>query len=155
MKKSELEVMALAMAQISVEKVPVKLAYAIAKNRGKIKEEMLALEAARQPLKEFEEKRIELCRELCDKDANGKPIMEEKEGMAGRAKSFKGIAGNDEFQRRLDVLKKSYKKVFDELEAIENQEADEVNFHMVDIETLPNEIQPGVLEALMPMIRDS
>jgi len=154
MKKSELEAMYMAMAQVANVTVSPKFAYAIAKNRSKIEDEVKALQEARKPLAEFDKKRIDLCREMCDKDENGKPMTETKEIPGGKMTVFQGISGNEEYNKKLEELKEPYGEQFREVEELENKDCDEYKWHMIDLEQFPKEITSAVMMALMPLIRE-
>ena len=153
LKMSELEAMAMAMTQVANTTVSPKFAYAIAKNRKRIMPEVEALQDARKPLKEFDTKRIELCKEMCDKDENGKPITETTEVPGGHSVMYKGIAGNPEFDAKHEELKKPYATQFKEIEELEKKEV-ECDFHQISLSQFPKEITSAVVMALMPLIRE-
>jgi len=155
MKKSELEAMAIAMAQVANMTASPKFAYAIAKNRTKIQDEINALAEARKPLDEVDKKRLELCRELCDKDEHGKPITESEEIPGGKRTVFKGIAGNEEFDKRLEKIREPYNDKLEELEKLTNEECEKkYDFHMIPLDLFPDKITPALMQALLPMIKD-
>lgn len=83
-----------------------RLAYAVARNRNKLKEFIEALEEARKPsdaVKEWEEARIELCKKHADMDEKNRPIMR---GPVG-AQSY-DIADQILFDKELKKLKKKF-----------------------------------------------
>ena len=125
-----------------------RFAYAIARNLAKTRGIMVALEEATKPVDGFDEKRIELAKEMSQKDDNGNPV--ELPGGLGLR-----IADMAAFNRKLEALREEtgQKKKDEEIKELYEEE-EEVDIYMVDYDLLPEKINPGVLSLLMPMVRE-
>jgi len=77
---------------IMTQKIPVGLAYNISKMFNKLKDERVI----------FEELRIKLCKDYCDKDDKNEPIMITDSDT--NQKRYSGLEGNTEFIEKFTEL---------------------------------------------------
>lgn len=131
-----------------------KLGYAVARNQDKVASALHALDHRRtepHPLEgEFEEKRIGLCSEHCEKDADGSPVLIENR--------FQGLEDNEAFQKGLDELREAYKVVLDHrkegrlaFELLLDEECD-IKLYTFDFEKLPGNLTARQIAGIMPML---
>lgn len=128
----------------------VKLAYTIVRNTKKLEEEINIYQELFKPSEkflEFEEKRIELCNKFCDKNEEGKPII--NNGV------YQGVDKNNLFIVEYERLKNEYvnelKERDDQIKKMNEFLSEEINFDFLKIklEDVPNDIsvdQMAVLE---------
>ena len=136
----------------------VKFAYAVAKNKKLIEEEVEALNEGLNPsekFKEYDEKRVELAKEHAEKDEDGNAVMVGEENI----KSFdiKDIA---KFTKDLEKIQEEYKT---ELEARDKQLKDyeklmdedtKLELQKVKLENVPEEITGEQLELISEIIEE-
>jgi len=129
-----------------------KFAYAIIKNLKIIDKELKALQdAQKQPdgMIEFEKARMALCTNMCKKDEQGSPVIEDNNFV---------IEDMEAFEKSMEDLKEEHKAVFDaQKEQQENmmkllQEETEIKLHVVKEEFLPDDLSANQLEALDAII---
>ncbi len=135
----------------------IKFAYALARNKTFIKDEIEAIEkASTAPEKflEYEQKRIQLCTEHCDKKADGSPSVTPQGVFVIRE-------NRTTFDDALEVLREECKEELDVYEEWKDgletfmKEQVPVKVHRVKLTEFPAEsITPNQLERLMPMILD-
>ena len=130
------------------------LKFKIARNRIYIRDELMALEEYNKTpsgIKDYDSEYAILCRKFCDKDENGKPIVDEKGNFS--------IVGNlVEFSDEQKVLRKKHKEALDELE--ENKRCfnelldSEVTILYIPLpyDDLPEDASTEQIEAIMPII---
>lgn len=147
MKKSELVVIANVLEKLAkVDSASVKFKYAIARNI-KIVAPIVApiIEMRDSIAKDFDEKRIALCKKYCAKNESGEPILE--------GDNFTGLAGNVEFETEFAELGKGMKVKFDEIQQIVDEEEDVV-FYKIKIADIPNEVTTEMFVILEPLITE-
>lgn len=125
--------------------VGVKLAFALAKNRSKLRTFMKALDESRRPAEGFEDGIRDLQRDMATKRDDGSPV--------GMPNGQLVIADQVKFLERVEELKAAtgQDKREEEVAALMKDES-EIDLHLVAADTLPAEIRPDVLETLLPMI---
>lgn len=134
----------------------VKFSYAVARNMKTAEKEIEAINKSLEPYegyKEFEDKRLELCKEFAKKEM-GNPVI----------KNDKYIIDEDRkelFDENVEGLKKIYKESIDERKKQVDEfnkmlDEDEVNIfiHKVDFEELPKDLTPNQMLLIMPMIAE-
>lgn len=125
-----------------------RFAYGIARNIGKLRGVIMAMEEAAKMLEEFEEQRLELAQEMAKKDEDGNP--QSLPGGQGVV-----IGNMIAFNKRLAEIRKETGQDKKDEEIEEMMEADEeVDIYMVPFKLLPEKIGPHMLEAIMPMIEE-
>lgn len=128
------------------KKISSRLAYAISRSESRMKEELTAINAAMGPYREYEEKRLELCKELCEKGPDGAPVML-PDGK------FKGVEESPEWQPRIDTLKAEYEKQMDEVNKMLDEEI-EVDLYQADVKDLPEEMSKQDMDIILPFLRE-
>ena len=139
----------------SINLTGVKFNYALLKNKKKIQEELETLKTVIKPdkkVEEFEKARIELCKEYCENDKNGKEII--KQGK------FVGLENNKAFTIAIDKLKETYKETLDKKDAQVKEyyklleEEVEIEMHQVALNEVPKEITTKQLESILVIIKE-
>lgn len=127
---------------------PVKFAYAISRNRAKLRRIIESLNESMKPVEGFDEKRIELAKEMAKKDDKGDPIL-----MADQ-KSYL-VPDMAAFDRKLEELKRSMEqdKREKDIEKLLDMK-EELDVYMIPFATLPEKMRPDILEAILPMVDD-
>jgi len=125
-----------------------RLAYGIARNIGKLKNVLVAMEEASKPLEEFEEKRLELAQKMSKKDDNGDPVsLPGGQGVV--------ITNMIEFNKKVDALRKETGQDAKDKEIEEMMEADEeVDVYMVPYKCLPKRVNTALIAPIMHMIEE-
>jgi len=135
-------------------KAGVKFAYAVAKNLRLLKGMIDTLQAESRPspeVQKFEQARLRLCMEHCEKTADNKPVIEE-----GKFK----LADEPAFQEGLVKLKEEYAPALEaaaqKAAAIEQQldEIIELPIHQIAIEEMPD-FSATQVDLLLPMVIDT
>lgn len=133
----------------------VKVAYAVAKNKSIIEREIKLIEESTKPSdnqKEFQNKRIELCKEFASKNEDGSPVMTQSGYL---------IKDQEAFNKAYDELKDQNPKAVEELEKINSDRKElletecGINLHKIKLCDLPEDIKVRQTEILMPIIDDS
>ena len=132
-----------------------KLAYAVARNKAALTAESKLLEDARKPSEAFilyNKERIELCKELAEKEENGKPKI-----VHG---AYVGVEDHPDWDERFGALEDKHreavdahdKMIVDYNEALET----EIDFemYMIGVDQIPEDITVAQMDAIMLMIRD-
>lgn len=132
------------------EKYNILFSYFIAKNKIKLKDEILLIEQAKQPSDEyleFDKQRVDLALKYCDRDENEKPKIFEKNYVITENKK--------EFDEELIKLRDSFSNVINEREQqmqdyidFLNKDVD-IELESVSLEHLPPNIEPKILEVFM------
>lgn len=134
----------------------VKFAYAVVKNLKLIEGEIADLQKAvaiPEGMIAFEKARIELCEKMCQRDAEGKPVIENG--------AFAGLDKDPEFIKALEVLKVEHAEALAKRSAQEEQykklmaEEIEVKLHKVKVADLPSKLNANQLAMLEAMIDDA
>jgi hypothetical protein len=146
------------LSQLSQVKTTAKGAYGIGRNKRAIESEIKSLEEAQKAviypdsLNEFHSKRVELCREFADKDADGNPKM--------TGQSFVMTTGRSLFEEKLIPLREEYKEPLEAANKIDSefhaflQEEIEVEVFKIKIDDVPNDISGAELEILGEIIAE-
>ena len=132
-----------------------KFAYGIAKNRKIVEEELKILSEVITPSKEFTEydkQRVELCKKYATKDAKGKPVI-----VNG---AFSGLKQNSKFDKEIEELRTKFKVALDKRRKEEEdynkmlEDEIDVNFHMIEAKSIPDNITVGQMQSIMPVVKD-
>ena len=131
----------------------VKFTYKLIKNKNLIKDIITNLDEVRtvkdEKYEEYDAKRVALCKEYCDKDDNGNPVLFDN--------VFQGLIGNVVFSEKIKLLNEesaecinNYKKKIKDIEDIFNEDFDNsVEWVEVDINEVPNVVDGEDLEMLI------
>ena len=133
-----------------------KFAYAVVKNKEKIKREVIEFNKTSTPkptkeYQEWEKARISVCQEHCTKKDN-KPVIENNK--------FVGLEKNPKFEKVLNKLKVKFKETLGDYQKqvseYRKKLAEEIEFdvHTINKRSLPEKISPKQLEAIMPLIKE-
>lgn len=130
-----------------------KFGYALARNKAKLQSytKTLRNKPHHPQDREYEEKRVALCEEFCDRNESGEPVFE--------GDQYCGLEGNDAFQKKWDELKEEYKEVIEKREANHKEFADalsekaNIKLHMINPSDLPKDIDVDQTEIVRFMIR--
>ena len=153
MKNKEVLQLANALAQVG-NLTGVKFAYGVAKNNNKLKTENEAFAEATKASEEFaayDKERLESCRELADKDEDGKPKMEKNNFVITEQK--------EEFDTRLKALTERNQEVVDAREK-QLKEYNEVFLEAessfvpfkIKMEDVPEGITASQLTSIYPIV---
>ena len=132
----------------------VNFAYDVAKNSQIIKHELMALQEAVKPSDkfiEFDQKRIELCREHAEKDEKGGSIIVGSEFSIKDKQAFDADLANlrDEFRDVQDARENQIKEYEQLLE-----EPCDLNFHKVSKDDLPENITAEQMLGIIEIVED-
>ena len=132
----------------------VKFLYAVAKNKVKISRECKALRESIQPSEEYvkyDNERLEICRNLAEKDKDGNPVM--------IGNSFKD-SNQKKFDKELTKIRKNYngaieerKKELEDFEKFLDDKTD-IELHLVKTENVPEGINAEQMSNLIEIIDD-
>ena len=139
--------------------VGVKFAYAVAKNLDKIKREIRYLQDASEPTedyKKYDQERHAICKEYCDKNEKGEPVV-----IDGNF-SFTDEKKKKEFDQKIEELRQEYEITLEErqkqVKEVEKMLSEEIKnpieFFKITQENLPSNITAEDLFALSFMISD-
>lgn len=128
------------------QKISSRLAYCISRSESRMKEELTAIDAVMKPYHEYEEKRLKLCKELCEKGPDGAPVML-PDGK------FKGVDEHPDWHPRIDALKAEYEKQVEEVNKMLDEEV-EIDFFQADVKDLPAEMSKQDMDILLPFLRE-
>lgn len=133
-----------------------KFAYAIAKNRKLVQSEVDVIKEAIAPdekVKEYDQKRIAMCRDYCQMDANGQPVIAEQNFVIDPEKQ-------EDFNKAIEELREEYTEALDahrvKLEQADQllQEEVDLDFHKVLIDNFPDGLNQQQYELLMVFATD-
>lgn len=128
----------------------VKFSYFIAKNKVAMRDEITALDEARQvsdTFKTYDAERAKMAQEYADKNEDGSAKIQDN--------SFVITANLEEFQTALEALRKQYKEAIEEreqqLKDFEELLDEKVTFKgaRIDFKDIPPTVEPTVLEVLI------
>jgi len=148
-----------ALNALSEKEMKAKAAYGIAKNKSKVESEVKSIQEAQQKIQpapevlEFEEKRINLCKEAANKDDNGEPIT------IGPRFDIP-VGAMPDFEKKIDELREEYKEALDQKEKNDEEwvelmkEEIEIDIHQIHIDMMPDTITPQQIELLGEIIVD-
>jgi len=135
-----------AIVALQKEKVGVRFAYAMAKNVAKMKDEITALAAAEGASRgEYEKQRVALCRQYCDKDGNGKPVM-----VDGK---FSGLSECPEFHVAVAKLMETFNPKIADFDKMMSEEI-ALDLHKVALTDFPEQLTGEQMAALLPVVDD-
>jgi hypothetical protein len=131
-----------------------KFNYAIIRNQSILKNELSLIEKSFTPSKEYyqyETKRLGILKEYCEKDEEGKPIVEDD--------NYKVLPDKTEaYELALAPLKKEYEqalterqKQLDDFNALVEEEI-AFELHKVKLEDVPEDITKEQMEWVLPLI---
>lgn len=149
MKKKEIMAFWQGLTEISKQgDHPRQFAYAIARNMGKLRDIVAALEDACKPIDVFEKQRVALAEAMSKKDADGNPVsLPNNQGVV--------IANMLAFNKALEDLRETTGQAERDKEIEEMMSTEErVDVYMVPYKLVPEMVRPDILEALMPMIEE-
>jgi len=130
-----------------------RFAYVIAKNKRTIKDELDALEEARQApdgYEEYEKQRVRLVTKHAVKDPDGNPIF--------LPNGATRIRNEIEFEAEFNKLREEHREAVELGEAKEKElqeflkEKISFDLHAVDVKYLPKDLSSDEMETLMPII---
>jgi hypothetical protein len=116
---------AVGIRNVEVKEGSEKWMYAIPRNKGKMKDDMQGIANAEKTFEEVNQKRLAYCIEHCDKDKDGKPIIENE--------GYKGVDPNDPILVEMVARMRDLDAKFVELLKTEV----EIDFHMIAFEDVP------------------
>jgi len=132
----------------------VKFNYAILRNIGKLEEEVKILQKMTdlsEPMKKFEQERIELANKYSKKDDKGESVVDNGQYV---------LDSTQEFNKEFDALKETYKDAikeranqmveFEELLKKEN----EVELYKIKLTEIPDDITTEQMAALVNLIEE-
>lgn len=132
----------------------VKFAYAVSKNLGLLKPEIVALDKSLEPSPEFtkyDELRVELAKKHAKKDDKGNPIIENARYV---------LENEEEFNKEWEALKVEHKPALDgrqaqldEYDKLLETECD-INLHKVKLEFVPEAINVQQIHAISAIIEE-
>ena len=131
-----------AIQSIQNEKVSSQFAYAIFKNKAKLRPDIEGLAAAERDMMETENLRINYCLSHVKKDDKGNPVIENGK-----------YAGVDEADPELVMIMKKLNNQKAEHDTLLKSET-EIDFHMIDFKDVPEQISPANLENMMIFIKE-
>jgi hypothetical protein len=129
----------------------VKFIHGVVKTINKLKGKIKAIHAASIPVPGYNEKVLELEKELAEKDDKGEPVKYGPSYLVPKDEKTQKI-----FNEKLEAIKKETgqdcrEKDFNDL----LKEEDEIEVHVVDIEYFPNPMTKSVMTALLPLVKES
>jgi len=139
----------------------IKFSYAMAKNSSRITSELDDMKSGlkhSKRFKEYEKKRIALCREHADKDENGKVMERPVVGAKRGTMEFVGLESNSAFQTAFDKLMAEYKDELDLREKLHEDYEDaldeeiEFDFYMAKLSDVPKDITKGQLTGIIDLV---
>lgn len=132
----------------SLKNVPFKVSYALCKNQKAFLDADEALKKSLEPKKEwieFNDERIKLAKELCDKDENGKPVIDNGQ--------FKMSVNDQKFRESFEALKEKYKEAVEVYDKDHHpsafKEKIEIEVHSILVSLVENEKFDGVAVKLI------
>lgn len=133
----------------------VKFAYAVAKNKRLIEQELKILENILKPKEGFnlyEKDRIAICEKYCVRDPNGKPIFD-KDGNYE-------ILNKADADKEFDILKEKHdfdiqdrQNQIDEFQKM-MEVASDISLHTIPLSDVPQDISTKQMEGIMVMIKE-
>lgn len=132
----------------------IKFSYAMSKNKNLIMAELKSAEESLQQspgMLAFEKDRMELVNEYGTRDEKGNLVIENNQYA---------IEKMDEFNEKVEALKKVHKDAIDE----NQKKIDEYNefmkeeidmpFHMINMKDIPENISVDVMDQIMPLVSE-
>ena len=151
MKKKEL--IELNKGLIDVSKLEgVKFAYAVAKNKAKIKSELESLVESIKPSEKFQEheiERVKICENHAKKDDNDQVVIKEDRYVIVNEKKL-----NSEIKKLMDKNKEiidQRKKQLKEYEDLLDEDST-IEFHKIKLDQVPDNITGEQLEAILCIV---
>jgi len=154
-KRSDLFLMQSAINVLAQIKGSCRFAYAVAKNKKFLDDEITILRKGVEPeqaLIDYEKKRIELCEKHADKDDKGKPVIVNN--------VYQGLGENEEFQAEMEKLADKSKDLLEsrkaQLESFNEMIKDEIEFEFwkIKLSDFPDGIAAESLLVLTPIISE-
>ena len=151
---------ALQRVQAEKAKLPVKFAYALSKNLALFKIEIDALQEIQKPSPEFEKydnERITLCREYCEKEENGNPKTTVNP-VTGQGEFVIPADKKEEFTKKLTDLAETHKAAREEQLEKTNEilkmvdEEKEFTVHKVKLSSFPETMSMETISVLDSLI---
>ena len=128
--------------------------YAIAKNKGVLESIIKQIRNERpnpsEKYIEFNNKRIDIIKELATKDAKGNPVIKPDGNY--------DLPDMSLFDKQFDPLKEEYKETVDEFEEKEKAYFQsmtnemEIDIHKIQMEYVPKIITPEQMESILPFV---
>ena len=154
-KKSEVVALWNTIEQLGFTDAHIKFTYALAKNKKLIKNEVEAIKESIDPsekFKEFENRRLDICKDMAKKDKDGKPIIINNTEF--------DIKNTDKFNSKIEDLKKEYQDDIDK-ETEKNKQAMEmleeeidIDLTQVELDYFPERITTSQMEFLMFLVKE-
>lgn len=139
-------------------KLPTKFLYAISRNLPLFEKEVMTLQLAQAPSPEFEKydsERLDLCREYCEKEEDGKPKLQTN-ANGGQEFTF-SPEKRTEFDEKLKVLSETYKDVREaqmkKISELNNvlQEEKEIEVYKINLNNFPETLTVDEMHAFLPI----
>lgn len=135
-----------------------KLGYALSKNKRKCKGEAEDLDEAKKASDEyidFNNQRIEIAKELCRRDPNGKLLTH----PAPNGMTSYDIEDEEAYQKKLKALEDNFKSVIDQYDKQQKEyrellkQPSDIELHLIDFELIPeDEASSAQMDVLFYMI---
>ena len=132
-----------------------QFSYTLIRNKKIIEPVVESLrEASKSPaeFREYEEKRIALCRRMAARDDRGQPLVQNQNFLIADDKM-------DEFNRQIAELQAKYREALKahedhkaEVEKLMAQESDAVDLVRIPLTLFPPHVTPRQMEALLPIV---
>lgn len=142
------------MEKLSQDKCSVRFHYTILKNKRLLEPEVEILKEANstpEEYQEFEQKRMAVCNDYCEKDENGAPEVKDNNFVI-----LDEV--REEFNNKLESLKEEYKEMFekmtksrDEFNELLLEEVD-IDFVRIPMSIIPTELTGQEVEILFDLI---
>jgi hypothetical protein len=147
------------MKELSTQVCDIKFAYTLIKNAQLLKSEVeIITEMIKPPerIREYEQKRTDICRKYCILNGNKQPKVDENNNFV-----FHTIEMQKKAEDAILEMKKEYeedikKAMSRETELIEFlKETVDINLIKVPIDVFPNTLTPVQMESLMSMVEEN
>jgi hypothetical protein len=142
--------------RLASEKTNVKFHFGIIRNKRVLEPEVDSMQKAQAPpdgYQAFEDARMKMCQEMCEKDDAGNPkiiagqFAIPEEARPGFDEKMEGL--KEEHQEVLDVMEKQQEE-FNEL----LKEEINVEFHKIKLEDMPEKVLGGDMDLLYELIEE-
>jgi uncharacterized protein YihD (DUF1040 family) len=147
------------MKELSTQTCDIKFAYTLIKNAQLLRSEVeIITEMIKPPerMKEYEQKRIEICRKYCILTGNKQPKVDENNNFVFHTPEMQKKAEDTILEMRKDYEEDIKKAANRETELIEFlKEEVSIDLIKVPIEVFPNTLTPTQMESLMPMVDEN
>lgn len=135
--------------------LPVKFAYALQMNLKNTESVFESFKSFADPMKvpvieAFETDRKAELEKICDRDANGQPIINNQEYVISDTSKISSL--KDVLAVTHPEAEAAYAKLNADIEALSN-EVVEINLHLIPLDYLPETMTLTMIDAIFPMIK--